>query len=50
VRRHGGELVARSTPHHGTTFVIDLPAETAAHQRERSDDLDVEQPRRETLN
>jgi signal transduction histidine kinase len=49
VRRHGGELMVRSTPHHGTTFVIDLPADTAAHPRERTQELELEQ-RRETLN
>jgi signal transduction histidine kinase len=49
VRRHGGELMVRSTPHHGTTFIIELPADTAAQQRERSLDADIEQ-RREPLN
>jgi signal transduction histidine kinase len=49
VRRHGGELMVRSTPHHGTTFSIDLPADTAPQQRDRSLDPDIEQ-RREPLN
>ena len=49
VRRHGGDLMVRSAPHHGTTFVIDLPADTAAQQRERSLEPELD-TRREPLN
>ena len=28
VRRHGGDLRVRSVPQHGSTFVVDLPADT----------------------
>src|SRR5438477_4908270 len=34
VRRHGGELRVRSTAQHGTTFVVDLPADTGKGTRE----------------
>jgi signal transduction histidine kinase len=40
VRRHGGELHVRSTLQHGSTFVVDLPADTAQTPRE----LELESP------
>ncbi len=40
VRRHGGELRVRSTAQHGTTFVVDLPADPTQPPRQRGLDLD----------
>jgi signal transduction histidine kinase len=40
VRRHGGDLHVRSMPQHGTTFVVDLPADTAQTPRE----IELEKP------
>jgi signal transduction histidine kinase len=40
VRRHGGELRVRSTAQHGTTFVVDLPADPSQPPRQRAVDLD----------
>jgi two-component system, NtrC family, sensor kinase len=34
VRRHGGDLHVRSMPQHGTTFIVELPADTAQKPRE----------------
>src|SRR5205085_4148572 len=34
VRRHGGDLRVRSSAQHGTTFVVDLPADTGKGTRE----------------
>ena len=38
VRRHGGELRVRSTPQHGTTFVVDLPADPTQGPRPAAND------------
>jgi two-component system, NtrC family, sensor kinase len=38
VRRHGGELRVRSTPQHGTTFVVDLPADPTQVSRPAAND------------
>jgi two-component system, NtrC family, sensor kinase len=44
VRRHGGELKVRSTPQHGTTFVVELPADLSQPGRQRGLDSDEAQP------
>jgi signal transduction histidine kinase len=44
VRRHGGELRVRSTPQHGTTFVIDLPADPTQPGTQRSAEVNVLAP------
>jgi len=44
VRRHGGELRVRSTPQHGTTFVIDLPADPTQPGTQRSAEVNVLPP------
>jgi len=44
VRRHGGELRVRSTAQHGSTFVIDLPADPTQATRQRGADVDAPVP------
>jgi len=44
VRRHGGELKVRSTPQHGTTFVVELPADPTQPGRQRSLETDDAPP------
>ena len=50
VRRHGGELHVRSMPQHGSTFVVDLPADTAQTTRELEVDSQPPGGRFEPLN
>ena len=44
VRRHGGELRVRSTAQHGSTFVVDLPADPTQPARQRTVEADAPAP------
>jgi len=44
VRRHGGELRVRSTAQHGTTFVVDLPADPTQPERQRASEVETLAP------
>jgi len=48
VRRHGGDLRVRSSAQHGTTFVVDLPADPS--QPARPQQQAAAEPRPEVLN
>ncbi|HYR19156.1 MAG TPA: ATP-binding protein [Myxococcales bacterium] len=44
VRRHGGELRVRSTAQHGTTLVVDLPADPTQPERQRPSETETLAP------
>src|SRR5207244_12928362 len=44
VRRHGGDLPVRSSAQHGTTFVVDLPADPTQPARQRTVEADAPAP------